>query len=73
MIDLLNGLDWKEKYVYLLFSVYKDVRFNNVDELYEIIGMAKKVSTRIVHSLDNKNYIYWNPRNPDGKYYVLLK
>ena len=73
MIDVLNGLDWKEKYVYLLFNVYKDVRFNNVDELYEIIGMAKKVATRIVHSLDSKNYIYWNPRNPDGKYYVLLK
>lgn len=73
MIDILNGLDWKEKYVYLLFSVYKDVRFNNVDELYEIIGMSKKVATRTIHSLDNKNYIYWNPRNPDGKYYVLLK
>lgn len=73
MIELLDELDWKEKYVYLLFNAYKDVRFNSVKELYEVIGMTRQVATRTINSLGDKGYLYWTPRNPDGRYYVLLK
>lgn len=73
MTDILNGLEWREKYVYLLFNAYKDVRFNSVNELYEIVGMSREVATRTINSLGGKGYLYWRPRNPDGRYYVLLK
>lgn len=64
---------WKTRYVYIFLKEHDDVRYNNIYELYGAIGMYKDTVLKAVRELEEQGYIKWQSRNPDGKYYVLLK
>lgn len=66
-------LSWKEWYILLALKALEDKRYDNVNQLYKKIGLDKRVSTKLIHGLHNNGYIKWQPRNRDGKYYVILE
>lgn len=68
----MEELNWKEEYVYRFLKEHKDVRYNGVTELYKAMGMSRKAAHKIICKLEADGYIYWQPRNPDGRYYILL-
>lgn len=70
---MAEELNWKERYVLLFMQMHKDDRYNTVAEFYKAMGISRHAAVKIVDSLGSKGYLYWRPRNPDGKYYVLLK
>ena len=70
---MLEELNWRERYVYFFLKENTDKRYNNVKELYDSTGMYYKNARSLVHSLERKGYILWSPKNPDGRFYVLLK
>ena len=69
---MLEELSWREEYIYNFLKEHKDVRYNGVTELYKAMRMSRRAACKIIHKLEAEGYICWQPRNPDGRYYILL-
>lgn len=67
-----DRLTEKEKWFYLCLEHYQDHRFRNVKEIYRICD-CNIAGPRYAKKLHDCGYIIWQPRNPDGRFYVLLK
>lgn len=70
---MIEELNWKERYVLLFLRMHDKDRYSSVAEFYKDMGISRHTALKIIRSLGYKGYLYWQPRNPDGKYYVLLK
>ncbi len=69
---MTEELSWKEEYIYRFLKEHKDVRYNGVTELYKDMKMSRHAACKIIRKLEEEGYISWQPRNPDGRYYILL-
>lgn len=67
-----DRLTEKEKWFYLCLEHYQDHRFKNTKELYKTFGYEFS-GAKYIKKLQKCGYIKWYPKNPDGKFYVLLK